>query len=234
MHLWCSLIDQDVIKINLLRPSHVNPCLSYHDALEGTFNYNATPLAPPGTQVLIHEKPTQRASWDAHAIDGWYVGPDIHHSLCFTVFVKQTGAIIISDTVELIFPRYSPFQLSPRDLLTDASQTITSSIKNPHPPGIFPLYGESQLQELTQLAAIFKLDAHQQNRKPSKATHSVNNNIPPVPPHNKPVTPIRLIQQPFREKENVSYAIHCPSTCSPLEYKQLMKTPSASIWIQYF
>jgi hypothetical protein len=34
--------------------------MSAHQMLNGTFDYNRTPLAPPGTKILIHEKPTQR------------------------------------------------------------------------------------------------------------------------------------------------------------------------------
>ena len=33
-----------------------------------TFNYNATPLAPPGTQVIIHERTTVRGTWESHGV----------------------------------------------------------------------------------------------------------------------------------------------------------------------
>jgi hypothetical protein len=28
------------------------------------------PWLPPGTRVIAHEKPDQRASWDPHGVDG--------------------------------------------------------------------------------------------------------------------------------------------------------------------
>jgi hypothetical protein len=52
------------ITLNLLRQSRVNPKISAQEAINGKFDFNATPLAPPGSKVVIHEKPGQRNSWD--------------------------------------------------------------------------------------------------------------------------------------------------------------------------
>ena len=37
--------------------------------LLGKFNFNTTPLAPPGNQVLPHENPSKRGSFAPHGID---------------------------------------------------------------------------------------------------------------------------------------------------------------------
>jgi hypothetical protein len=66
IHLWDRLIPQSAITLNLLRQSCLNPKLSAHAKLNGPFNYNATPIAPPGTRVIIHEKPDQRGLWLPH------------------------------------------------------------------------------------------------------------------------------------------------------------------------
>ena len=47
--------------------------------LHGEFNYNATPLAPPSTQVIIHENTTVRGTWASHGVKGWYLGPSMNH-----------------------------------------------------------------------------------------------------------------------------------------------------------
>jgi hypothetical protein len=65
-YLWDRLIEQSSITLNLLRPSIRNPKISAYTILEGTFDYNKTPLAPPGTKVIIHKKPLQRKTWDPH------------------------------------------------------------------------------------------------------------------------------------------------------------------------
>ena len=57
MHLWDRLLLQATITLNLLRPSRLNPKLSAYAYLNGDFNYMATPLAPPGIKVEIHQKP---------------------------------------------------------------------------------------------------------------------------------------------------------------------------------
>lgn len=43
----------------MLNKSRINPKLSTHDQLFGTFNYSRTPLAPLGTKSAMHERPTE-------------------------------------------------------------------------------------------------------------------------------------------------------------------------------
>jgi hypothetical protein len=47
MHLWDRLIAQATLTLNLLRPSRRNPRVSAYTMLEGNFDFNKTPLAPP-------------------------------------------------------------------------------------------------------------------------------------------------------------------------------------------
>ena len=70
LQYWCYLLDQAEITLNLLRTARSNPKLSTYTALEGAYNYNATPLAPLGTKALIYEAPSRRTAWALHAIDG--------------------------------------------------------------------------------------------------------------------------------------------------------------------
>jgi hypothetical protein len=108
MHLWDRLLEQASITLNLLRPSRRNPKISAYNMLEGTFDYNKTPLAPPGTKVIIHEKPQQRKTWDPHGTEGWYLGPAMEHYRCHWVFTNKTKAERITDTVKNFHntPRY--------------------------------------------------------------------------------------------------------------------------------
>ena len=70
MHLWDRLIRQAEEKLNMLRPSKIHPQLSAFTILEGNFNFNATPMVPPGAQVVVHEKNNKRKSWSSPGIDG--------------------------------------------------------------------------------------------------------------------------------------------------------------------
>ena len=63
LYIWDKLIPQDIITLNLLRPSHTNPQLSAYAHVHGAFDYNRTPLTPPGIKVLAHLRPEDRPSW---------------------------------------------------------------------------------------------------------------------------------------------------------------------------
>ena len=56
MHIWCCLIPQDTTTLNMLRPFRINPTMLAYIAIEGPFDFNKTPLAPPVTKVLAHKK----------------------------------------------------------------------------------------------------------------------------------------------------------------------------------
>jgi len=58
MYLWSALVPQAVLTLNMLRTSRINPALSAHDHIWGKFDFNATPIVPPGTKLILHEKPS--------------------------------------------------------------------------------------------------------------------------------------------------------------------------------
>ena len=49
IHIWCRLLPHAILILNLIRKSCMNPKLSGYEQLHGEFNYDATPLALPGT-----------------------------------------------------------------------------------------------------------------------------------------------------------------------------------------
>ena len=51
---WCKLVKQGNINLDLLYPSRINPKLSAYDQVFGAFDYQKTPLPPPGMKVLTH------------------------------------------------------------------------------------------------------------------------------------------------------------------------------------
>ena len=85
IHLWCRLLPHCLLTLNLLRPSRINKKLSAYAQLHGAFDFNRTPLAPPGTKIIIHNKPAIRGSWATQVYEGWYIGPALNHYRCHTV-----------------------------------------------------------------------------------------------------------------------------------------------------
>ncbi len=74
MNLWDWLIPQAVMTLNLLRQSHKNPSISAYQHVNGTFDYNKTPLAPLGCAVEMHESANRQKTWDPRSLSGWYLG----------------------------------------------------------------------------------------------------------------------------------------------------------------
>jgi hypothetical protein len=58
-----------LITLNLLRPSYSLPTQSAWEAVCGTYDLNAVPLAPPGTRAVILDDPNKRGSWAAHGTE---------------------------------------------------------------------------------------------------------------------------------------------------------------------
>ena len=67
---WDKLIKQTNITLNLLRSSRSNPKLSDWAFLFGEFDFNKTPLAPPGTRIIAHVDANTRQYWDLYSEAG--------------------------------------------------------------------------------------------------------------------------------------------------------------------
>ena len=89
LNLWDKLVPQAEITLNLLRPSRINPILSAYSQLHGNYDFNRTPMAPPGLRVLTHDLPDNRKSWDPHAQQGFYLGPALHHYRCHSMGIQD-------------------------------------------------------------------------------------------------------------------------------------------------
>jgi hypothetical protein len=123
------------------------------------------PLAPLGTKVIIHEKPSERRSWAPHGLDGSYVGHAPEHYRCYKNFVTATAATRISDTVEY-FPRVCQMpRTSSADAAKQAARDLIHALLPPKPAAPFVQLGDQQTQALQQLAQIF--DAAIDNNPPS-------------------------------------------------------------------
>ena len=159
MHLWCRMLEHAEITLNLLRASRINPNLSAYAALFGNFNYDRTPLAPPGSKVIAHEKPGQRRSWGAHGVDGWYIGPALNHYRCHRVYLPSTRGERVSDTVEFFPHRGNIPAVTPADAATEAAFDLARALSETETGGPFRV-GDHQLDAIRRLAEIFQTTAH--------------------------------------------------------------------------
>ena len=221
---WDRLLPQAVITLNLLQNSRINPKISAYVALFGNFNFNATPMAPPGTKVLIHEKPGQRLSWDPHAVEGWYIGPSTEHYRCVKVYVPSTFSERICDTVEY-FPHNIKFPVMNtnqylKKAAADILAILNSKGKLQHPG----LTIQDDLQQaISQTAQLL----HRVHTPPSELSPQMPSTLPPVNPYTaslprvrkkkKQVQPPRVIpkSQPIPQRTPPVFLPHAMHYGSP-------------------
>ena len=194
---WDRLIPQANITLNLLRSSRCNPKLSAYSYIFGTFNFRATPMAPPGTKVVAHVHPSKRGSWDLNAEVGWYVGPSMKHYRCVDCYFPRSRMSRHCDTVEFI-PHDIPFpSVKLKDYLIQSADDIISLLTYP-PSNTTPSLQEGDpvrnalLELATQLKRIEKLpETHNPQQHdalsprvqkhtsiPSPSTQSIPHTIP--------------------------------------------------------
>ena len=153
---WDRLLEQAFLTLNLLRSARVNPSLSAYAYLFENFNFNATPLAPPGTKVVVHSKPGNRASWDANGKEGWYIGHSPNHYRCMQCYIPTTRAEINADTI-VFFPKVVDFPTVNIDsFLRQAATDIITLLTNPPTKTPLPSLeaGNSTRNAILQLATI--------------------------------------------------------------------------------
>eukprot|EP00804_Cyclotella_cryptica_P029536 CCRYP_020583-RA/>CCRYP_020583-RA protein AED:0.35 eAED:0.26 QI:0/-1/0/1/-1/1/1/0/1386 len=116
LQLWDNLTEQALITLNLLRTSRVDPTKSAYHQLHGhKYDWNAHPLAPPGTKAIIYESPQGRASWGTRGLDAWYCGPSFDHYRNCKFYVPSTKSYRTSGSYDLfpqhcILPTFTPEQ----------------------------------------------------------------------------------------------------------------------------
>ena len=164
--LWDQLLPQALMTLNLLRTSRINPRLLAWSQVHGVFDFNRTPLAPPGTRVLVHEKPTLRGTWSPHAVDGWYLGPAMLHYRCYRAWILETTSERIADTV-VWFPTkvLMPKSPSTTDAAIAAARDLTNALSHPLPASPLSPISDSQQAALQQLSTILNKISDQSHAK---------------------------------------------------------------------
>ena len=154
LHLWDRLVPQAIISLNLLRGSRMNPKLSAYAQVFGAFDFNATPLAPPGIRVLVHEKPKDRGTWSPHALDGWYVGPAMESYRCYTVWMWDSRAERIADTIAWFPTKVRMPIASSTELVLAGIRDIHHALTHPSPGSALAPTTDSDVAALNQLTAL--------------------------------------------------------------------------------
>ena len=154
IQLWDEFIEQAQNTLNMLRTSRVNPKLSAYEILEGPYNFNKVPLAPPGTKAIVYIDPKNRTTWGVHGEDAFYVGPAPGHYRCYKFFIVGTKAYRIAQAAQFYPAHCKMPAVAPGDTIRMAAQDLIHALKNPHPNApvnLEPVHN----QALRDLASIF-------------------------------------------------------------------------------
>jgi hypothetical protein len=128
-NLWCTLIQQAEITMNLLRESTCNPRMSAWEEINGPLDFSKTPMAPPGMRVTVHDKPSARGSWAKHGTPAFYTGPAPDHHRCYTTHVKESGATRVTDTLAWHPHGFEMPTATPLELVKDAATTFSQAMR---------------------------------------------------------------------------------------------------------
>ena len=90
--------------------------------------FDATPIAPVGTETLIHLKPMRSHTWGYHALKAWYIGPSLKQ-YCVIKIVTDSGAVRLSETFKSKHHTITTPTVTPLDRIVKATRTLATAIK---------------------------------------------------------------------------------------------------------
>jgi hypothetical protein len=120
------------------------------------FNFERTPLAPPGCKVVIHERPQEQGTWADHGVAGFYIGPALHHFRNYYCYIPTTRGERVSNTVEFFPAHVDMPATSSEDRLAQVTQDLIAVLKQPHPKTLFLHQGNQTSNAMRQLTTIFR------------------------------------------------------------------------------
>lgn len=178
--LWDTLLPQVELTMNILRPFGADRTISaYEGIFRRKFDFEAHPIAPCGTLVLVHEPPEKRASFASHGTQGFYLGPALQHHRSYRVFVMATQAERVSDSLAW-FP--APLLLpgsTTTELVCDALRELTAALRAcaTEQPGT----DLAVLDELTNKATVILQSAGEALNVPQESAVALPITVDPQP-----------------------------------------------------
>ncbi len=172
LHLWDKLVFQALLTLNLMRRSRINPNLSAWAQVYGNYDFNCTPISPPGIRVLVHKKPDNRTTWVPHAIKGWYVGPAMQSYHCYCTWITETKRERMADTLTW-FPTCTPMPTAlSNDIIASATRDILHALKHPTNGSLLAPMNDTEMETLQQITEILynKTNATTTDTKPTTDT----------------------------------------------------------------
>ena len=96
---WDRLLLQCNITLNLLRSAKHNLSLYVYASLLDNFDFNKTPMTPPGTKTVACDESNNRLSWAVYGTEAWYIFPSMEHYPCLKCYMPVTCRERDADTI---------------------------------------------------------------------------------------------------------------------------------------
>jgi hypothetical protein len=155
IHLWCQLLPQVEMTLNMLRSSNTTPNVSSYAHLYGQHDYNAHPLTPIGVKVEMHVMPDVRRTYNPHSISGYCIGTSLKHYRCYRIWASDTRNVRVGNTVFFKHKYLTMPTITNADSLLQAASNMSTALQG----------GVAQSLETTDaieaLMKIFKKNAEQ-------------------------------------------------------------------------
>eukprot|EP01082_Thalassiosira_pseudonana_P011880 g10662.t1 g10662 contig4:2284681-2286983(+) len=231
---WCKDLEQVDMTLNMMRPCTQNPNLSAYEAMEGMFSFDATPMAPIGTECMIHVKPSKRCHGCRSCKNHGYIQILTSHLTGPKGVVRRSNCQAIDDSTTTA---------------PDELQAIENLLGNPQPPPLpessvqpaSPSQAEtSNLPPPEPQIAKLPVQPDQTGSPPSKPSHRQSPHaIPfnddeldasrssgtddlPLPQRYNLRSQARHIIQSTIDGDHFAFAVIDDETGKPLEYKELI------------
>ena len=153
---WDRLLPQEELTLNLLRASRLNPKMSAYAYMYWNFDYNRTPLVPPGTRFVSHIKSGIQRLWEFNGEQGWTVSsPD--HYICITCYFLTNRQERQFDSVTFILKTVSYPSVKMEDYLAQAAEDIIYMLTAPEKPCSVSLEdGDATRNSLLKLSTFLR------------------------------------------------------------------------------
>ena len=128
--LWDNLFPQTELMLNLLCQSNIAPEMYAWEHYNGPFNFDATPIDPLVSLIIIQNNPGTHKSWDYRGSKGFTIGPAFKHYRCFEVVDTATKSTLISDTIEVLHDYLTQPEVTHEERIIHVLNFLSCSVRD--------------------------------------------------------------------------------------------------------
>lgn len=99
MHLWCCLLSQAELIVNMLRSLNIAIKIRTVAQVHRVNNFVQKPFAPVECPIMAHKQPQNWGTWNPRSVRAWNLWTSMEHHQCFNIWVTKTKAEWVAGAV---------------------------------------------------------------------------------------------------------------------------------------